>query len=139
MRDMPEDKLHLLPAFLHTWSFAYRAWGLVQPQFIRPYEHDTDAWNLLQLDPLAKSTLQALVEAPRMLSDVIQRKSRGTWILLHGQSGTGASRSAQPQRDRLTYSGKTFCAQAIGALLKRPVIHLSAGELACAAARLGAR
>ena len=90
MLEMPEDKLHLLPAFLHTWSCVHRLWGLVQPSHIKPYEYEDDAWDLFQLEPVAKSTLQALVEAPRVLSDVIQRKSRGTWILLHGQSGTGA-------------------------------------------------
>lgn len=142
MVEMPEAKLHLLPAFLNAYSCTHRLWGLVTPEHIRPYSYEADAWDLLQMDDLAKQTLRALVEAPRVLSDAIQRKSCGTWILLHGQSGTGAFRSSCSGeyfgRSRRTVCptadprpGKTFCAQAVAALLKRPIVHVSAGELSC--------
>ncbi|KAK4049370.1 hypothetical protein OIV83_004102 [Microbotryomycetes sp. JL201] len=142
-----DTELCLLPPCVYGFSLVAREFGLLLVDKFTPIEFNPLAYKHLVLDPNYKELILSLVKQnhtlsraraiqaghrekdasdgasdgqPCMISDVIQGKSGGLVIVLHGSPGTG----------------KTLTAEAISDLLEAPLYSVTAGELGMSAETL---
>lgn len=111
---VPEDLMFMCYPFTTGFSFATKEWGEIIIDNISEIKFDDNAFDYLVLDESIKRMVKALVvNSEGTFQDIIQKKSGGTIICLHGSPGTG----------------KTVCTESICELLHKPLYSIGAGEL----------
>jgi len=114
MVEIPERKAFTCVPIICGFSLTVKRWGQMHIRDISAIKFDTQAFELLVMDPSRKALVRSLVEnSGRGFTDIISGKGGGCVFLLHGPPGTG----------------KTLTAEAISDLLKRPLYSVTVGEL----------
>lgn len=108
------DHLFMMAPFVYGFSFRAKTWGVITVDQLSPIQFNTQAFDMLVLDPDLKHTIKALVSnAGTAFTDIITGKGGGIISLLHGPPGRG----------------KTLTAEAVAEELHRPLYTISVGEL----------
>ncbi|RSL74178.1 hypothetical protein CEP53_000481 [Fusarium sp. AF-6] len=117
MSSLSEDELLTCPPLVPAYSFTSRRWCFVFIDELSPIEWKPQIFEQLQIDEDMKDALQGLVRGYSthavLFDDFIEGKGRGLVFLLHGPPGCG----------------KTMTAESISESLKKPLYHVSGGEL----------
>ncbi|RSL44966.1 hypothetical protein CEP54_014468 [Fusarium duplospermum] len=117
MSSLSEDELLTCPPLVPAYSFTSRQWCFVFIDELSPIEWKPQIFEQLQIDEDMKDALQGLVRGYSthavLFDDFIEGKGRGLVFLLHGPPGCG----------------KTMTAESISESLKKPLYHVSGGEL----------
>ncbi|KAH8753656.1 P-loop containing nucleoside triphosphate hydrolase protein [Hyaloscypha sp. PMI_1271] len=116
-----DDDYVLAPMRLPAFLLDKRQWIEAAVTGLKGIDFYPHPFNTLQLNPDKKKLIKALVKGFNTtgrkrfkgFDDIVQGKGRGLFFLLHGDSGLG----------------KTFTAEAIAEETKRPLYHVSTGEL----------
>lgn len=118
--EITEENAWMCSPVVYGYNFYTKRWGEIQVDGLSKITFRKDTIDKLVIDPASKKTLLALVQhasATSGFSDLIEGKGGGVLILLHGETGTG----------------KTFTAEALAETLERPLYFVSAGELGTSA------
>ncbi|KAI0905481.1 P-loop containing nucleoside triphosphate hydrolase protein, partial [Ustulina deusta] len=113
------DLLLLSPAHIPAYGLKTKIWHWVLLEDLKPTNFNDQAFELLQLDPMTKNLVKALVNGAQShqvdddFDDAIRGKGKGLMILLYGKPGMV----------------KTFTAETIAELTKSPLYTVSGGEL----------
>ncbi|KAK1489733.1 AAA family ATPase [Colletotrichum cuscutae] len=115
-----DEKLTCSP-FVPSFSFTTRQWCYVLLDDLKGIEWRPEVFDQLQVNKNLKETIQGLVRGYASNSgtfeDFVDGKGGGLIFLLHGDPGTG----------------KTMTAESTSELLRKPLYHLSGGELGASA------
>ncbi|KAJ8119756.1 hypothetical protein ONZ43_g3363 [Nemania bipapillata] len=107
----------LCPAKLPCFALKTQVWGRAMVDKVKPITWARDAFEVLQMDPAHKRTIQTLVamrkEKAVLFDDVIAGKGQGLVFLLHGPPG----------------GGKTLTAEAIAEYVQQPLYCITSGKL----------
>lgn len=97
------------------YSLVAKRWGMFLVENLTEIEFRDRAISQLVLEEDKKQLILALVKHNdnRVFTDIVDNKGAGTIFLLHGPPGTG----------------KTLTAEAIAEALRRPLYHVTVGEL----------
>jgi hypothetical protein len=98
-----------LPAF----CLATMQWGEVHIDGLSDIVFNLDAFDRLVIDENQKQLIRAVVENPFEYADLVEGKSMGTILLLHGPPGVG----------------KTSSAEAVSEVLQKPLYKFTSGQL----------
>jgi len=90
----------IVPALVPGFALENKIWALFQVSEIKEVQWSPEAYNHLEIDLKAKSTLLNLVQSHHMARvsdthDVIPGKGNGLVFLLHGAPGTGKTFTAR--------------------------------------------
>lgn len=108
------DNLFMMAPFVYGFSFRAKTWGIITVDQLSPIQFNSQAFDMLVLDPDLKHTIKALVSnSGTAFTDIITGKGGGIISLLHGPPGRG----------------KTLTAEAVAEELHRPLYTISVGEL----------
>jgi SpoVK/Ycf46/Vps4 family AAA+-type ATPase len=113
---IPDTDIHLCAPTVFGYSFASKKWGRLDAERFTEIVWNTAAFDHLVLEEEKKLLIKSLVCADRteMITDVVSGKAGGSIVILHGKPGTG----------------KTLTAEAAAEKGKRPLMVVSAAELA---------
>lgn len=128
LENLTDNQLAICSPTVLGYSFPRKMWGRFAVDQFSPIIWRKDAFDHLILPQDTKDLIYALVCADRkqcgkLITDVIDGKSGGCIIVLHGRPGTG----------------KTLTAEAVAELKQMPLITVSVGELGESAATLEAK
>lgn len=103
----------ILPSQMLGYSLRTKMWGKFSLDGLSEIEFDKDAYKNLVMSDEQKEFLKTLSTNTNKFSDLVQSKSGGQIILLHGTPGTG----------------KTLTAESIADMRQVPLYNVSVGEL----------
>ena len=103
----------LLPSQMLGYSLRTKMWGKFSLDGLSEIEFDKNAYKNLVMSDEQKEFLKTLSTNTNKFSDLVQSKSGGQIILLHGTPGTG----------------KTLTAESIADMRQVPLYNVSVGEL----------
>ncbi|AYV83015.1 MAG: AAA family ATPase [Hyperionvirus sp.] len=113
-KTIPTELLYKTWPFVPGFSFRAKEWGEIYLDRISEIKFDSNAFDLLVLEPRIKRAIHALVTSSKAsFKDIISGKSGGSIFLLYGPPGTG----------------KTLTSEAISEYLQRPLYSVTVGEL----------
>ncbi|KAK4445674.1 hypothetical protein QBC34DRAFT_412900 [Podospora aff. communis PSN243] len=118
----------IFPALVPAFGLKEKGWQWILADRLEMVTWNTTAFDSLQLDPVTKDLIKALirghkVKTANIFDDVIKGKGQGLIFLLHGQPGLG----------------KTLTAESVADFLERPLYSISGGELTTSVDRLEGR
>jgi len=116
LEDVLSSELYLCAPTIGGYSLVSKSWGRFVVDQLKEVEWDSSAFGHLVLDPEKKDLIEAIVSAKKnsLVTDVISGKSGGFIVVLHGKPGTG----------------KTLTAEAAAEHVQKPLLIVSASELA---------
>jgi AAA+ superfamily predicted ATPase len=122
LEGIPDNEVHLCAPTVLGYSFASKKWGRLDAGRFTEIVWNTNAFDHLVLAEEKKTLIKSLVYADRneMITDVVSGKAGGSIVILHGKPGTG----------------KTLTAEAAAEKGKKPLMVVSAAELASKASDL---
>lgn len=113
-KGIEDAELHLCWPRIQAFSLRSKRWLAVDIARVSPIAFRKDAFEQLVLDAKTKTTFKALVQHhQKSFKDIVDGKSGGVIVLLHGPAGVG----------------KTLSAEATAEILERPLYTVSVGEL----------
>jgi len=114
LKNIPDKTVFTCVPTIAGFSLTVKRWGQLHVKDIGNIKFDSNAYDILVMDPQRKQLVRSLVEnSTQSFTDVIAGKGGGVCFLLHGSPGTG----------------KTLTAEAIADLLERPLYSVTVGEL----------
>ncbi|KAL2856642.1 hypothetical protein BJY01DRAFT_242688 [Aspergillus pseudoustus] len=108
--------IYLFPPTIIGYSLSSKKWLNLDVEMIQGINWNTRAFESLVIEEDSKEILQAIISCrsnPRIGVDIIEGKEASLVILLHGPSGTG----------------KTYTAESLAELAKRPLYRLTCAEI----------
>lgn len=111
--EVKEEDYWQCSPIIYGFSFNNKQWKKLLIDNISEIEYSTNAFNELILDSSIKNILMATINNDIPSLDAIEGKGAGKIFLLYGPPGVG----------------KTYSAEAIAEVLKKPLYNLSVGEL----------
>ena len=114
--DVSSEELYLCAPTIGGYSLGSKSWGRFVVDRLDKIVWDENAFSHLVLDEDKKRLIRAIVFADQknLVTDVISGKSGGFIVVLHGKPGTG----------------KTLTAEAAAEHVRKPLLIVSAAELA---------
>ena len=114
--DISSEELYLCAPTIGGYSLGSKSWGLFVVDRLDEITWDENAFSHLVLDEDKKDLIRAIVatDQKKLVTDVITGKSGGFIVVLHGKPGTG----------------KTLTAEAAAEHVQKPLLVVSAAELA---------
>jgi len=115
LENVPFGEFHLCAPTVRGYSFVSKSWGRFAADQLTKIRWYGNAFEHLVLPEEKKTLIKSLVNADRsqMITDVVQGKSGGFLVVLHGKPGTG----------------KTLTAEAAAEKAQKPLMMISAAEL----------
>ena len=95
---MTDEEAWLSPPRARGFTLASKQWALFLVDHIQEINYREESFSMLEIDPLIKETIRALVEmhrhTTRQFDDVIQEKGKGIIMSLEGPAGSGKTLTA---------------------------------------------
>ena len=95
---MTEDQAFLAPARTPGFALSTKQWAYFLVEKVQEVQWHDNAFDHLELDPVIKTTIQALVETHNKtglkFDDFIKDKGKGLIMLLYGPPGAGKTLTA---------------------------------------------
>ena len=96
--EITEEQAMLTPARVRGFTLSNKRWAFFLVTGLTEIQWNNDAFAKLEIDPVMKTYIQALVESHSLteeaFDDLIADKGKGLILLLHGPPGTGKTLTA---------------------------------------------
>ena len=131
---MTDEEAWLCPARVRGFSLSSKRWAFFRVEDIRDVEFKADAFNLLEMEPLLKDTIRALVEmhgSPMpQFDDFIAGKGKGIILSLEGPPGSGKTLTAGKWKWVVrNVILNWLITESVAELTHKPLYAIGAGEL----------